>query len=733
MIHRPLFHLRQALGREPTVDPRIKVFALDDNSLTYFGTTEPDADAWADMLTALAKRKPRAILIDKSFAIVPADPKREGNLAKAFDAAPMVAVASYFTLGAVVGKEPYPMERSPLRQWMRSGDQLGTFAWLPLNPGTTYGPDAALRPHIAHVGHIVHEGDVWVRALNRPAPDAVMPHLALFGVDDWNVRDDGLYVADRRVPLDDRGALLVNVITPHQLGRSLRRLSEVAIAARAGLPVANVSEGDIVFILPAYYTGATDFVATPVGDLPGGLVPVSLTNELRTGVAFSYWDPGVAGIVVAAGVGFVAAATLPAMATGAAMLGVTLIVIGASIALFVVGNVVVWALWVNLAFLLAAAVVLISRAATAEIEARLLRRALATVVPAGQVQSFVRALTDGRFEPREQVVTLMFIDVVGFSHAVEMVTPLAAFRHLKELLGQLITIVQEHDGFVDRSLGDGLLCYFGYSLGEPTQDHADRALECATAIQRLCVARCAEGGDERPVFPLRIGINSGGVYIGNLGTTYRPDLTVIGHGVNMAQRFEAACDPFMVMIGAPTLPLMTRFSIAQREFQRRLVTVKHQKRPMEAFQFDPHVGRGPKVGVALENYRRFSGVQRLEQRWPVQRPELVAVTTDFEAAQLVDFSLSGFALRLSHFLSRGMLVNVKLSPASDAPPLSPVLSQLPTLVVEVRWGRAMDGGYLHGVLIRNLSANQLEELCESLKATVVTLQPSDAQPALKAG
>src|SRR5690606_6374571 len=101
-------------------------------------------------------------------------------------------------------------------------------------------------------------------------------------------------------------------------------------------------------------------------------------------------------------------------------------------------------------------------------------------------------------------------------------------------------------GYVDRTLGDGMLCVFGYSAeGGPgeSQYHADQALTCAAAIQRKNIQRILDArstGDA--VFPLRIGINTAGVFIGNLGDSVNSDFTVIGNGVNFASRLEHSCD-----------------------------------------------------------------------------------------------------------------------------------------------------------------------------------------------
>ena len=88
-------------------------------------------------------------------------------------------------------------------------------------------------------------------------------------------------------------------------------------------------------------------------------------------------------------------------------------------------------------------------------------------------------------EARERVVTLVFIDVVGFSKLAEDMLPRMAFDDLAGMLARIGDMIHDHGGIIDRTLGDGLLAYFGYSFDQDrsTPNHAEQALRCMIDIQ----------------------------------------------------------------------------------------------------------------------------------------------------------------------------------------------------------------------------------------------------------
>jgi adenylate cyclase len=113
-------------------------------------------------------------------------------------------------------------------------------------------------------------------------------------------------------------------------------------------------------------------------------------------------------------------------------------------------------------------------------------------------------------------------------------------------------VVSSHGGVLDKFAGDAVMAVFG--APRPTQDHAQRALVCAAAMQRrqLDLNRTAEHGD-LPTSEIGIGINTGAVIAGTLGGPGRLDYTVLGDAVNIAQRLQSQAAGGEILAAAMTV------------------------------------------------------------------------------------------------------------------------------------------------------------------------------------
>jgi adenylate cyclase len=135
-------------------------------------------------------------------------------------------------------------------------------------------------------------------------------------------------------------------------------------------------------------------------------------------------------------------------------------------------------------------------------------------------------------EGEEVEVTMMFIDVRGFTSFAERLSARQVVAALNRLFELIVPVIQAHGGHVDKYVGDGLLAVFG--APQRQEDHADQALgaglEIAAKVEREFEDQLSIG----------IGLNSGRVVAGNVGGGGRLEFTVIGDPVNVAARVEAA-------------------------------------------------------------------------------------------------------------------------------------------------------------------------------------------------
>ncbi|MFL6105947.1 MAG: adenylate/guanylate cyclase domain-containing protein [Marmoricola sp.] len=144
-------------------------------------------------------------------------------------------------------------------------------------------------------------------------------------------------------------------------------------------------------------------------------------------------------------------------------------------------------------------------------------------------------------EPEWAMVTILFVDIRGFTTFADRSTAQEAVAYLNEFFELVVPIVTEHGGHANKLLGDGLLGVFG--APERLGDHADRALAAATQIVRTVDAELGER------CRIGVGLNSGLVLVGTIGGGGLKEYGVIGDPVNVAARVESATRE----IGVPLL------------------------------------------------------------------------------------------------------------------------------------------------------------------------------------
>jgi hypothetical protein len=216
----------------------------------------------------------------------------------------------------------------------------------------------------------------------------------------------------------------------------------------------------------------------------------------------------------------------------------------------------------------------------------------------------------------------------------------------------------------------------------------------------------------KKVFPLRIGINSADVCIGNLGDENRFDFTMIGDGVVMASRFETACEPFKIIIGRRTYDCVKDALKDEERFYSRLVPIKHDVPLIESFEVNPFEKNFAALDKAKARYWRSINVSSPHERYSPQA-DSIAFPTPFGNMLLINFSQDGFCLESKVFLGRGVEINIDLSETSD----DPYARLLSPLTVKVAWGApGKNNDFLIGAKIVGLSEEKRRNLLQILKS-----------------
>ena len=159
---------------------------------------------------------------------------------------------------------------------------------------------------------------------------------------------------------------------------------------------------------------------------------------------------------------------------------------------------------------------------------------------------------DIRLGGESQRITLLFADVRGFTTMAEKMEPREAVEVLNDFFDRMTRVIFEHDGTLDKYLGDGLMALFGAPFA--LQNDAEAAVRAAVNMQKS-LAELNEASGRAPLH-IGIGIHTGEAVVGFLGTERRMDYTAIGRQVNLAARLEASCEPGNVLISHSTYMLV---------------------------------------------------------------------------------------------------------------------------------------------------------------------------------
>ncbi|MCS7229525.1 MAG: CHASE2 domain-containing protein [Candidatus Kryptonium sp.] len=198
----------------------------------------------------------------------------------------------------------------------------------------------------------------------------------------------------------------------------------------------------------------------------------------------------------------------------------------------------------------------------------------------------------------ERELTIMFSDIQGFTSMSEKLTPHELVTLLNELLDELSLIIFKNKGTIDKYIGDAIMAFWGAPV--PDENHAYNA--CITALEmqeKLKELREKWRKLKRPEIKMRIGINTGRVIIGNMGSKVKFNYTVVGDDVNLASRLEGANKEYgtSIMIGEATYnKVKDKFIVRELD----LLVVKGKTEPVRVYEL---------IGLANdnlpENMKRF--------------------------------------------------------------------------------------------------------------------------------
>ena len=147
----------------------------------------------------------------------------------------------------------------------------------------------------------------------------------------------------------------------------------------------------------------------------------------------------------------------------------------------------------------------------------------------------------------------MFTDIKGFTSISEVMEPQKVVDFLNVYMTAMTHIIQDERGIVDKFIGDGIMAVF--IPADEDDNEALRAVQAGIRMQGRLAELCGEWHKTQTdvaQLNMRIGINTGEVVAGNIGSETRMDYTVVGDNVNVASRIESICRPGEVCISNST-------------------------------------------------------------------------------------------------------------------------------------------------------------------------------------
>ncbi|MGC4121865.1 MAG: adenylate/guanylate cyclase domain-containing protein [Myxococcales bacterium] len=353
-----------------------------------------------------------------------------------------------------------------------------------------------------------------------------------------------LRLGDRSQPFDASGALFLNYHgvdpqAPAGAARSFPSYSAVDVV-RGELP-AGALEGRIVLVGYTYL--GHDRVRTPFGDqFPGLEVSATLADNLLRGNPLRrapwFWD-----VLSCLGLGLVLSLLFWPRLLGGALRQVLGSVaafglfLGATFWAFAKLNLwMAWA-WPAVTFVVVLVGCVAASYAKEGLQRRVLRKAFSHYLADEVIRDLERRDEPVRLGGERRVLTAMFSDIRGFTTLSERLDPLQLVKFLNTHLSAMTEAVLAQGGLLDKYIGDALMAFFGAPMPHP--DHADRALSAALAMHQALGALNAGPFKELGLtVKIGVGLNTGEMVVGNMGSERRVNYTIAGDAVNLASRLE---------------------------------------------------------------------------------------------------------------------------------------------------------------------------------------------------
>ena len=516
--------------------------------------------------------------------------------------------------------QTYAGEKLPTPLLAQAAHGLGYINLTPDIDGTT-----RRIPLLAHVGN-----QTFLHIATSVARDILSADQATLGRRELRLGAVAIpLTTEQEMVIDWNGTLENRVYPVYPIGAVLRSFTDMQGGKKPLLDPA-LFRDKIVFVATTA-AGTYDLRVTPLSAFaPGVLIHMSaLDNILRHRhlQPVSWWIFAASTLILTLGTAWAFMLIPSQRVKPVAIGGLAIAYYGLAVHAFTSHG-----LWLNLAIPEGALAVSFAAAATVEYltegkQRRQLRTVFDKYMAAEVVDEIMRNPEAIRLGGEKKELSVLFSDIAGFTSISERLDPETLVELLNKYLSAMTDIILQHRGNVNKYLGDGIMAIFGAPRGDP--NHASLACFAALDSQAALVKRREQWKAEgQPEISARIGINSGWLVVGNMGSQARMEYTVMGDTVNLSSRLEGANKYYdtLILLGPRTYELAAP-DIEAREIDR--MRVKGKKEPVVVFELLARKG-----GLSVEQQRVVATyVEGLEA---YKRRDFKTAAAQFQAALALD-------------------------------------------------------------------------------------------------
>lgn len=525
-------------------DLRIKILGIDDASLNEVGRWPWSREILADVADTLLTSGAKAVWFDLVFSEPSQNSAQDEKLQTLVQSYEHLYLSSYFnfvTEQDVAGALDYISYQEPI--FDIPDEQVGHI-------NVFQDQDRVVRKNILGVpmkdGQIVPA--ISVRLANLLLPEDSEIH--------FNKETNSWYRGNEAIKTNARNEVIFSYASnPRQSSFDVFSIKDVMNGA---IPADYFS--DSLVLIGPYTVGLQDQYLTPMSKtipMNGVEIHANTIQSLTEGHLFDELAPisGLILVIGLSGIGYLVMELIRSKYLILIALGLVVLYIIVFLFVFNQFNIIFPLFYPLLAIIFIYIATIVTHFVEEQLEKRRITTIFGRYVSKNIVDDLINTKEDVTVGGERKDVTLMFVDIRGFTPLSEKMEPEEVVEVLNEYLELCSQAIFKYEGTIDKFMGDGIMVIFGAPVAQ--EDHALRAVNTALAMQeqgKALTKRLEENYGHAVAFG--VGINSGPAIVGNIGSQDRLDYTAIGDTVNLAARLESIAKPNQILLSESTYELV---------------------------------------------------------------------------------------------------------------------------------------------------------------------------------